>query len=192
MPFDEYLKTKMFEPLGMRDAVFGIPKEYISRYTTNYGPAEGGGLQAIDKPESSGYARFTEAPFGGLSLSSTAMDYFLFSQMLLNKGRLGDVRLLGRKTVELMTSNNLPPEIGDIGGISTGSGYGLGVGVLKSPALAGNLGSKGQFGWGGAATTTVIIDPEEDMVSIFLTQYMPGFNEAQSSFQTLVYQSIIE
>lgn len=192
MPFDEYLKTKMFGPLGMKDAVFGIPKEYISRYTTNYGPAEGGGLQAIDKPESSGYARFTDVPFGGLSLSSTAMDYFLFSQMLLNKGKLGDVRLLGRKTVELMASDHLPPEIEDIGGIMPGGGYGLGVGVQKNTAQAGNLGSNGQFGWGGAATTKVIIDPEEDMVSIFLTQYMPGFNEVQNVFQTLVYQSIIE
>ncbi len=192
MPFDEYVKTKMFQPLGMKDAVFGIPKEYIGRYTTNYGPAEEGGLQAIDKPESSNYARFTDSPFGGLSLSSTAMDYFLFSQMLLNKGKLADVRLLGKKTVELMTSNNLPAEIAGIGGVSAGSGYGLGVGVLKSPAQSGNLGSKGQFGWGGAATTNVIIDPEEDMVSIFLTQFMGGDSDAISKFQTLVYQSIIE
>ena len=174
MPFGQFVKEKIFQPLGMKDAVFGVPKEYIGRYTTNYGPAEGGGLRAIDKPESSNYARFTGTPFGGLSLSSTAMDYFLFSQMLLNKGKLGDVRLLGKKTVELMTANNLPAGIEDIGGVSPGSGYGLGVGVLKSPAQSGNLGSEGQFGWGGAASTSVIIDPEEDMVSIFLTQYMPG------------------
>ena len=192
MPFDEYVKSKIFQPLGMKDAVFGIPKEYVGRYTTNYAPAEGAGLQAIDKPESSNYARYTESPFGGLSLSSTAMDYFLFSQMLLNKGKLGDVRLLGKKTVELMTSNNLPVEIADIGGVSPGSGYGLGVGVLNSPAQSGNLGSKGQFGWGGAATTNVIIDPEEDMVSIFLTQFMGGSTDAIGKFQTLVYQSIIE
>ena len=192
MPFDEYVKSKIFQPLGMKDAVFGIPKEYVGRYTTNYAPAEGAGLQAIDKPESSNYARYTESPFGGLSLSSTAMDYFLFSQMLLNKGKLGDVRLLGKKTVELMTSNNLPVEITDIGGVSPGSGYGLGVGVLNSPAQSGNLGSKGQFGWGGAATTNVIIDPEEDMVSIFLTQFMGGSTDAIGKFQTLVYQSIIE
>jgi len=189
MPFDEYLKTKMFQPLGMKDAVFGIPKEYLNRYTTNYGPAEGDGLQAIDKPESSNYARFTDSPFGGLSLSSTAMDYFLFSQMLLNKGRLGDVRLLGKKTIELMASDNLPPEIGDI---RSGGRYGLGVGVLKSPAQSGNLGSIGQFGWGGAATTSVIIDPKEGMVSIFLTQFMGGDIDVGDKFQTLAYQSIIE
>jgi CubicO group peptidase (beta-lactamase class C family) len=192
MPFDEYAKTKMFQPLGMKDAVFGIPKEYVGRYATNYGPAEGGGLQSIDKPETSTYARYTDSPFGGLGLSSTAMDYFLFSQMLLNKGKLGDVRLLGKKTIELMASDNLPPEIGDIGSIRPGWGYGLGVGVQRSPARAGNLGSKGNFGWGGAATTIATIDLEEDMVCIFLTQYMPGFKEAQSNFQTLVYQAIID
>jgi CubicO group peptidase (beta-lactamase class C family) len=73
-----------------------------------------------------------------------------------------------------MTTNNLPAGIEDIAGVSPGSGYGLGVGVLKSPAQSGNLGCEGQFGWGWAASTSVIIDPEEDMVSIFLTQYMPG------------------
>lgn len=192
LPFDKFLQTRIFQPLGMKDAVFGIPKEYVGRYTTNYGPAEGGGLKAIDKPEASNYARYTEHPFGGTGLSCTAMDYYLFSQMLLDGGALGDVRLLGRKTVELMTSNHLPPEIADLGLLGLGSGYGLGVSVLKSPANSGNLGSEGQFGWGGAATTWVIIDPEEDMVSIFITQYMPGNLDAIHRFQTLAYQSIIQ
>ena len=191
MPFDEYVKTKIFQPLGMKDAVFGIPSEYISRYTTCYGPAEGGGLQAMDKPESSDYARFTGAPFGGSSLSCTAMDYFLFSQMLLNKGTLGNSRLLGKKTVELMTSNNLPLEIQYIS-LMPGWGYGLGVGVLKNLAQWGNLGSEGLYGWIGAATTLVTIDPEEDLVSIFLTQDMPASSPAPFNFITLVYQSIIE
>jgi len=192
MPFDKFLQERMFKPLGMKDAVFGIPKGYESRYTTCYGPAENGGLRAIDKPESSNYARFVDHPFGGHGLSSTAMDYYLFSQMLLNHGELNGVRLLGRKTVELMTSNHLPPNIEGIGLVGGGTQYGLGVSVLKSPAQAGNLGSVGQFGWGGAATTSVMIDPEEDMVSIFVTQYMGGSTDVQSIFQTLVYQSIIE
>ncbi len=192
MPFDKYLKTKMFQPLGMKDAVFGIPKGYEGRYTTCYGPADGGGLSAIDKPESSNYARYTGHPFGGLGLSSTALDYYLFSQMLLNGGELNGVRLLGRKTVELMTSNHLPPEVPDLGSMFPGTGYGLGVSVLIDPAQSGNLGSAGQFGWGGAATTHVVIDPEEDMVSIFITQLMPGNMDPINQFKTLVYQSIIE
>ncbi len=189
MPFDEFVTERIIRPLGMDSAVFGIPKEYVSRYTTNYGPAKEGGLRAIDKPETSNYARYTEHPFGGLSLSSTAMDYALFSQMLLNGGSFDGTRLLSRKTVELMTSNNLPPQVGTQG---PGTGYGLGVSVLLDPAQAGQIGSKGQFGWAGAATTWVIIDPGEDMVLVFLTQYMPMDFRVASWFQTLVYQAIID
>jgi CubicO group peptidase (beta-lactamase class C family) len=192
MPFDNYLQTKIFTPLGMKDAVFGIPKDYIDRYATCYGPSENGSLKAIDKPESSNYARYTEHPFGGNSLSCTAMDYYLFSQMLLNGGVLNGVQLLGKKTVELMTSNNLPPAIPDISATGSGTGYGLGVSVLIDPAQSGNLGSKGQFGWSGAATTLVVIDPVEDLVCIYLTQYMPIERSYYNRFKTLVYQSIID
>ncbi|MEJ2112079.1 MAG: serine hydrolase [Acidobacteriota bacterium] len=192
MPFDQYMQTKIFQPLGMKDAVFGIPKEYVSRYTTCYAPSENGGLVATDKPESSNYARYTEHPFGGLSLSCTAMDYYLFSQMLLNGGVLGNKQLLGRKTVELMTSNHLPPNIPNLGSMGPGTGYGLGVSVMLDPAQEGILGTTGQFGWGGAATTHVVIDPEEDMICIYLTQLMPGDMSFNTRFKTLVYQSIIE
>jgi CubicO group peptidase (beta-lactamase class C family) len=124
MRFDKYVQAKIFQPLGMKNAVFGIPKEYVSRYTTNYGPAKEGGLAAIDKPESSNYAVYFDNPFGGHSLSSTTTDYYLFSQMLLNGGKLGSTRILGRKTVELMTSNNLPPQVSTIS-MNNGTGYGL-------------------------------------------------------------------
>ncbi len=191
MRFDKFVQTRITQPLGMKDAVFGIPKEYVSRYTTNYGPAKEGGIEPIDKPEKSNYARYVDHPFGGLSLSSTTMDYFLFSQMLLNRGKLNNVRLLGKKTVELMTSNNLPAAIPDLG-ILAGTGYGLGVSSLLSPALAGNLGSQGQFGWGGAATTWVIIDPKEDLVALYFTQFMPTDFNVIGRFQTLVYQTITD
>ena len=190
MRFDKYVQSKIIQPLGMKDAVFGIPKEYVGRYTTNYGPKKEGGVEPIDKPESSNYARYTDHPFGGLSLSSTTMDYFRFAQMLLNRGKLDNVRILGRKTVELMTANNLPPQIPDIG-MMGGTGYGLGVSSLINPALAGNLGSQGIFGWGGAATTSVVIDPKEDLVVLYFTQYM-GSDFGYRRFQTLVYQSIVE
>ncbi len=191
MRFDKYVQSKIIQPLGMKDAVFGIPKEYVSRYTTNYGPKKEGGIEAIDKPQSSNYARFTDHPFGGLSLSSTTMDYYRFAQMLLNGGKLGNVRILGKKTVELMTANNLPPQIPDIG-MGGGTGYGLGVSSLISPALSANLGSQGIFGWGGAATTWVIVDPKEDLVALYFTQLMPSEFSITGRFQTLVYQAIID
>ncbi len=194
MPFDKYCIENIFKPLGMKDAVFGIPKEYVSRYTTNYGPAkDGNGITPIDKPEESSYARFTEHPFGGLSLSSTTMDYLKFSQMLLNGGELNGVRILGKKTVELMRANHLPESIPSIS-IGSGVGYGLGVSSLLNPAAAGNLGSIGNFGWGGAAATQVIIDPVEDMILLFFTQFMssdPGMPMI-GKFQTLAYQAIVE
>jgi CubicO group peptidase (beta-lactamase class C family) len=191
MRFDKYVQSKIVQPLAMKDAVFGIPKEYVSRYTTNYGPKKEGGIQPIDKPESSIYARYAEHPFGGLSLSSTTMDYFRFAQMLLNRGQLDNMRILSRKTVELMTANNLPPQIPDIG-MSGGTGYGLGVSSLISPAMAANLGSQGNFGWGGAATTHVIIDPKEDLVALYFTQLMPSDMSVIGRFQTLVYQAIVD
>ena len=191
MPFDKYVQSRIIQPLGMKDAAFGIPKEYVGRYTTNYGPKKEGGIQPIDKPETSNYARYTEHPFGGLSLSSTTTDYFRFAQMLLNRGKLDNARILGRKTVELMTANNLPPQIPDIG-MGGGTGYGLGVSSLLSPALAGNLGSAGIFGWGGAATTSVLVDPREDLVMLYFTQLMPGDMSIQGRFQTLVYQALAD
>jgi CubicO group peptidase (beta-lactamase class C family) len=194
MPFDKYCIENIFRPLGMKDAVFGIPKEYVSRYTTNYGPAkDGNGITPIDKPETSSYARFTGHPFGGLSLSSTTMDYLKFSQMLLNGGELNGVRILGKKTVEFMRANHLPESIPSIS-FGKGVGYGLGVSSLLNPAAAENLGSIGNFGWGGAASTQVTIDPAEDMVLLFFTQFMPS-DAAMSMigrFQTLAYQAIVE
>jgi CubicO group peptidase (beta-lactamase class C family) len=118
--------------------------------------------------------------------------------MLINGGELNGTRLLGTKTVELMTSNNLPPSIPGINvgapGIpSTPSlGYGLGVSVLLDPARAGNLGSKGTFGWAGAASTWAILDPEEDLVLILMAQYMVADFDFAGRFQTLAYQAIVD
>ncbi len=211
MPFDQFCRERIFKPLGMTDTVFGVPKAYVPRYTANYGlkdpanPAAGLARletrEGVAPPSGTGnplgnYARFTTIPFGGLSLSSTAMDYALFSQMLVNGGELNGVRLLGKKTVELMTTNNLPPNIPGIGfapGLTNGStGYGLGVSVLLDPARAENLGSKGQFGWAGAASTWVSMDPKEDMVLLLMAQSMAGDPNFAPRFQTLAYQAIVD
>jgi len=195
MPFDEFCRQRIFEPLGMKDTFFGIPKDRVARYTTNYGPDERGRLQAIEKPGSASsspfgsYARSTDIPFGGLGLSSTVTDYLRFAQMLVNGGELDGVRILGEKTVELMRTNHLPP---GVAGPGPGYGYGLGVNVLESPAAAGNIVSKGAFGWAGAATTWATMDPEEDMVAIMFTQYMPMDAALADRFLTLVYQSVVE
>jgi CubicO group peptidase (beta-lactamase class C family) len=208
MPFDEFVRERIVEPLGMKDAVFGVPKEYVARYTANYQSTPDGKLLRIETREGvapqgspnsafGGYARYTRIPFGGLSMSSTAMDYARFAQMLLNGGELDGVRLLSPKTVELMTSNNLPRNIAQI---SVGppdpnapsTGYGLGVSVLLDPPLGGNLGSKGTFGWAGAASTWVSIDPAEEMVTIVMAQDMSFDAGFAGRFQTLAYQAIVD
>ena len=202
--FDDYVRKTIFEPLDMKDATFGIPKKYVSRYAANYGPGKDGGLTLIENRDGStpnggtaglgGYARYTDIPFGGLSLSADAMDYAKFAQMLVNGGELNGARILGPKTVELMHTNDLPPEVKTIGGSpgAGGTGFGLGVSVLIDEGASGNLGSLGQFGWAGAATTWVIMDPQEDMVAIALTQYMPTDMDFAGKWQTLVYQAIVE
>jgi CubicO group peptidase (beta-lactamase class C family) len=214
MPFDEFCRTRIFDPLGMTDATFGVPKSYVQRYTANYGPSDPANpaspLVRVETregvappgapsggPLGAGYARYTDIPFGGLSLSSTAMDYARFGQMLVNGGELDGTRLLGTKTVELMTSNNLPSNIPAIslGAPGLGAGglaYGLGVSVTLDPAAAGNLGSKGTFGWAGAASTWAILDPEEDLVLILMAQYMVADFDFAGRFQTLAYQAIVD
>lgn len=188
MGFEDYCRKALFEPLGMKDTVFGVPAERAARFPTTYTRDSGGALKPLagaDDP----YEHFTEHPFGGVSLSSTPRDYLRFAQMLLNGGELNGVRILGRKTVELMTSDNLPP------GTPTWSGgirYGLGVSVLIDPAQAGNLGTKGEFGWSGHATTWVGIDPKEDLIALLFAQYLPKDGAFVDEFQTLVYQGLVK
>lgn len=190
MPFDEYIYKNITGPLGMKDTVFGMPIDYVNRFASVYNPAKETGALEVDKSADLLYSSMTNKPLGGVGLSCTAMDYFLFSQMLLNNGKLGNVRILGRKTVELMTSNHLPSNIPHILD-NEGLGYGLGVGVNLDPVKSGQLESKGAFGWGGAAMTRSIIDPEEELIWSFYAQHLPS-DEFGMRFPILVYQAIID
>jgi CubicO group peptidase (beta-lactamase class C family) len=115
--------------------------------------------------------------------------------MLLNEGQLEGVRILGPKTVELMSTNHVPagalaaPPMGI--GLGPGTGYGLGVSVLMDPAARGNLGSAGEYGWSGAASTHVLIDPKEDLVAIYCTQLFTFDPALRAEFATMLYQSIV-
>ncbi|HEX6994254.1 MAG TPA: serine hydrolase domain-containing protein [Gammaproteobacteria bacterium] len=194
MPFDEFAKERIFEPLGMKDTVFGRPEALKDRFAVIYGPSRSGQLQptgALDQPGAASRV------LGGLSLSSTAADYARFAQMLVNSGELDGVRILSRKTVDLMASNHLPPGVtrgAAGGGTASGEGYGLGVRVVTDPAAAGNLTSAGTFGWSGAAGTHFFVDREEDLVAVFMIQSMGGAGGARMSdeFETLVYQAIVD
>jgi CubicO group peptidase (beta-lactamase class C family) len=191
MPFAEFLRQRIFEPLGMVDTGFHVPAEQIGRFAATYGPDQEHGLAVVDAPATSDFARPTQAPSGGGGLISTASDYLRFAQMLLNKGELDGARLLGRKTVELMASNHLPAGVHPFD--EQHSGFGLGVSVLLDPARAQNLGSAGTFAWGGAANTKFWIDPREELIGILMVQFMPNDTyPVGPNFRTLVYQALVD
>lgn len=192
MPLDKFLEERLFRPLGMNDTGYGVPTAKVGRISQYDGAIawpdpNNPGLDM--RPET--YDRFATRPFGTLGLSSTAMDFARFSQMLLNGGELDGVRILGRKTVELMTQNHLPANIGDLRASGMpGIGYGLGMSVALDAPMAGKVISPGTFGWTGAATTSFMIDPKEDLVAIVMAQKWPYDSRFLDEFQTMVYQAI--
>jgi CubicO group peptidase (beta-lactamase class C family) len=188
-PYAQYLQETIFDPLGMHDTMFGVPDALRSRFAKVYETNGEGGIRPT--PGTDSYSRFTDHHFATLSLSGSTADYVKFSQMLLNKGELNGVRILGRKTVELMAQNLLPPEVGAIN--SSGSqGWGLGLAVTIDVGKLGRLGSVGSFGWAGAAATYYTIDPEEDMVIVIMAQQRPTVFDVRSKIENLVYQAIEE
>jgi len=194
MPFDEFVRKRVFEPLGLKQTVFGRPDALKDQFAVIYGPDAAGKLAPTGALEAPGAATRI---MGGFSISSTAADYGRFAQMLVNSGELDGVRLLSRKTIDLMDSNHLPAGVARGaagGGTAAGEGYGLGVRVVTDPAQAGNLTSAGTFGWSGAAGTHFIVDRAEELVAVFMIQKMGGSDgpEMGRQFETLVYQGITD
>ena len=188
MKFDDFVRARIFEPLGMSDSFFAVPASAKPRMPPEYVVGQDGRLAKSASPLAESYG---DVVLGGFSISTTAEDYAKFALMLLNGGELDGVRLLSPKTVELMAQNHLTPAAMEAGGVSPGTGYGLGVSVLLDTAAKGNLGSVGEFGWSGAASTHVLIDPEEDLVAIYCTQLFGGDLALRAEFATLLYQAIV-
>jgi len=195
-PLDEFFRTRIFEPLGMKDTYFYPPDNKLDRLATAYTYYDDKGLNRFpDTP-------ITEGPFtysadyplrgpkklfsGGAGLVSTAADYARFCQMMLDGGKAGNTRLLSRKSVELMTQDQL-------GKISADMGFGLGFGVdgIKGPLA--ELGSPGEYNWGGFFYTSFSIDPKEQMIVIFMGQLHPeGDLTLNRQTHELAYQAIID
>ena len=192
--FDEFVRQRIFEPLGMKHALFGRPDALKDQFAVIYGPDEDGKLEPTGALDAPGAATRV---LGGYSVSATAADYGRFAQMLANSGELDGVRLLSRKTVDLMASDHLPAGVlrgAAGGGYAYGESYGLGVRVVVDPAQARNLTSAGTFGWSGAAGTHFFVDRSEELVAVFMIQKMGASDGAvmAAQFETLVYQAIAD
>ena len=199
VPFPEFLRSRILEPLGMKDTDFHVRRGNEPRFAACYVATPGGGMKLEDDPAKSPYLNAPALFSGGGGLVGTAADYLRFCRMLLNRGSLDGVRLLGRKTVELMTTNHLPGGK-DLPSLSrsmfsevtyNGVGFGLGFGVTLDPARTLIPGSVGEFFWGGLASTAFFIDPAEDLIVIFMTQLMPSSTyPVRRELRTLIYSAL--
>ena len=189
MPFETFLKTRIFEPLGMNDTGFSVRVENVDRYSKVYEFGEDGELQAIENIHAAtGPLSFFHS--GGGGLQSTAADYLRFCQMVLNDGELDGVRLLGRKTAELIKMSHVSANWLAPG--RTGTGFGLGFAVVTDVAETHTLGSVGTCSWGGMASTTFWIDPVEELIGVFMTQLVGADSPFHAQFRMLTYQSIVD
>jgi CubicO group peptidase (beta-lactamase class C family) len=202
--FDEYLQKHIFTPLGMKDTGFWVPPAKADRLATVHWMKDGklvpideahghpGGDIFVFQPWSvNSYTVNHRRKGGSYGLVATAEDYWRFAQMILDGGEFNGVRILSPQTVRFMGQDHLEPA--GIPDLDKGVGFGLGFGVVRNEAAAGNLGSEGELSWGGAATTGFWIDPKEDIVVVYMTQHMgtPAADDLSGQMQTLVYSALI-
>ena len=191
---DEYFKKNIFEPLGMEDTDFECPDDKLSRLASLYEHNQSGKPKLMKVPSLD-----VKMMSGGGGLFSTMSDYYKFASMLLNQGEMNGARIIGRKTLQYMTSNHLPngrdlTEMSESAFSETpyaGVGFGLGFSVMLDPLKSQTLSDIGEFGWGGMASTVFFINPKEDMLVIFLTQLVPSSTyQVRRELRSLVYSAL--
>ena len=196
---DEFVAERITEPLGMTDSGFHVRSDGEARFANCYQHVGPDSYRLQDVAAKSRYLRRPNFLSGGGGMVGSIDDYHRFAKMLLNKGELDGQRLLGRKTVEYMTTNHLPGNC-DLAAMGQpvfsetpyeGIGFGLGFSVVVDPAAANVLDSPGEFAWGGAASTYFWVDPKEEVVVVFLTQLLPSSTyPIRRELKTLVYQAL--
>lgn len=199
MSLDVYMKENIFDPLGMTDTGFWVPADKMDRFVSLYQYTPEKPPALLESAEESPLTKTVETLSGGAGLVSTLEDYFRFTEMLRLKGALDGHRLLGRKSVALMTCNHMPGDLADMGQPTfcetpyEGIGFGLGMSVLLDPARSKILGTPGEYAWGGYASTAFWVDPVEDMTIIFLTQLIPSSAyPIRRELRVLAYQALID
>ncbi|MCY4565607.1 MAG: serine hydrolase [Gammaproteobacteria bacterium] len=200
LPFDEFLKERLFDPLGMEDTFFNVPPGKMDRFLPNHTwDGEKARLKQLEGDEFIGYTDATLFSGGG-GLVSTAMDYLRFCEMLRRGGELDGVRILSPKTVDYMATNHLPGALSATAAgespVDTlrgdGFGFGLGFGVLTDTVRSGVIGSPGEYNWGGAAGTLFWIDPVEEGITIGMIQLMGSPWPLRTEMKVLTYQALTE
>lgn len=201
--FDDYLRTQIFEPLGMTDTGFSVPADKIGRFAASYVRLPGSREATLtDDPEASPYTQPKTLLSGGGGLVSTAADYFRFAEMLRRGGELDGTRILGPRTVAFMTRNHLPDgrdlaSLAPPGSFSEtrfeGVGFGLGVYVVIDPVRAQVPTAAGEYGWGGLASTAFWVNPADDLVVVFLTQLMPSTTfDFRGQLKSIIHGAIVD
>ncbi|HKD57457.1 MAG TPA: serine hydrolase domain-containing protein [Hyphomicrobiaceae bacterium] len=198
-PFDEFLRDRLLRPLEMADTEFFVPTDKVNRFAANYERGPDGRPRLLEDPQTSRFLQPPKALSGGGGLVGTARDYMRFCLMLLNRGAHGSTRLLGRKTVELMTTNHLNGDMAAMGqprfaeSNYHGIGFGLGFSVMLDPAKAQIVGSRGEYAWGGMASTAFWVDPQEEMAVVMMTQLTPSSTyPIRRELRVLAYQAIMD
>ena len=197
--FGDFLKTRVIDPLGMVDTDFHVPADKVSRLAANYSLFRDRSLKLYDDAVGSRFATKPAIASGGGGLVSTASDYMRFCRFILGRGTLDGVRLLGRKTVELMLMNHLGGDLASMGqprfseSSYTGIGFGLGFSVMLDPARAQIVGTPGEVAWGGLASTSFWIDPAEDLAVVMLAQLIPSSAlPIRRELRVLTYAALVE
>ena len=197
--FDVFLRERIFRPLKMADTDFVVPEAKWSRFVTVYSPDGKGGIRPMIDPETFGNTNMSPWALyktgrtyfsGGAGLASTASDYARFANMLLNGGIYDGARLLGPKTVELMTMSHTSELTPPLPLLGPGNNFGLGFRVVTDIAATQSLGSNGLYGWIGIYGTAFWVDPKEKLVAVMLVQKYPN-PTVTATFQTLVYQALV-
>lgn len=200
--FDEYLRSAVFDPLGMADTGFSVPDAHVDRFAALYRRNSAKQLVLSDDPRTSEYRTHPAFLSGGGGLVATGADYLRFCHMLVGGGEVDGVRILSRKTVELMRTNHLPDGAdlrrfalpggyGEVG--FDGMGFGLTVAVSNGPAATQTAGSAGEYMWGGFASTAFWVDPVEDLTVVFMTQLVPsGTFDFRNQLKALVYGALAD
>ncbi len=191
-PLDQFFAERIFKPLQMTDSGFFVPEEKWSRLAVLYAPKRGGapGIEPSTSPAQESFKKKPALLLGGAGMVSTLDDYARFCTMLVNNGELDGVRILSRKTVELMHADFLG-NLARTGTVPNGYGFGLTFAVNRGPGQSASVGSEGEYNWAGAAGTTFWIDPKEHMIGVFLINVLPPTGiPAADQFKRMAYLAL--